>query len=42
MVQKIGARQKAMRQANDAAMRKIDIVQYAKEHPELAAALTVF
>ena len=33
---------KAMRQANDAAMQKIDIVQYAKEHPELAAALTVF
>ena len=38
----VAAGVKAMRQANDAAMRKIDIVQYAKEHPELAAALTVF
>ena len=38
----VAAGVKAMRQANEAAMQKIDIFQYAKEHPELAAALTVF
>jgi len=32
----------AMRQAYDAAMRKIDIRTYAKDHPELAAALDAY
>ena len=38
----VAAGVKAMRQAYDAAMQKVDIAEYAKDHPELAAALAEF
>ena len=38
----VAAGVKAMRQAYDAAMQKVDVTQYAKDHPELAAALAEF
>ena len=38
----VAAGVKAMRQAYDAAMQKVDVTQYAKGHPELAAALAEF
>ena len=38
----VAAGVKAMRQAYDAAMQKVDIVEHAKDHPELAAALAEF
>lgn len=38
----VAAGVKAMRQAYDAAMQRVDIAQYAEDHPELAAALAVF
>ena len=38
----VAAGVKAMRQAYDAAMQKVDIAEYAQEHPELAAALAEF
>jgi ribulose 1,5-bisphosphate carboxylase large subunit-like protein len=31
-----------MRQAYDAAIQKVDIAEYAEDHPELAAALAEF
>ena len=38
----VAAGVKAMRQAYDAAMQKIDIAEYAEDYPELAAALAEF
>lgn len=38
----VAAGVKAMRQAYDAAMQKVDIAEYAEDHPELAAALAEF
>ena len=38
----VAAGVKAMRQAYDAAMQKVDIAEYAEGHPELAAALAEF
>ena len=38
----VAAGVKAMRQAYDAAMQKVDIAEYAADHPELAAALAEF
>ena len=38
----VAAGVKAMRQAYDAAMQKVDIAEYAEDHPELAAALVEF
>ena len=38
----VAAGVKAMRQAYDAAMQKVDVAEYAEEHPELAAALAEF
>ena len=38
----VAAGVKAMRQAYDAAMQKVDTAEYAKDHPELAAALAEF
>jgi ribulose-bisphosphate carboxylase large chain len=38
----VAAGVKAMRQAYDAAMQKVDVTQYARGHPELAAALAEF
>ena len=38
----VAAGVKAMRQAYDAAMQKVDIANYAEDHPELAAALAEF
>ena len=38
----VAAGVKAMRQAYDAAMQKVDISEYAEDHPELAAALAEF
>ena len=38
----VAAGVKAMRQAYDAAMQKVDIADYAEDHPELAAALAEF
>jgi len=38
----VAAGVKAMRQAYDAAMQKVDIAKYAEDHPELAAALAEF
>ena len=38
----VAAGVKAMRQAYDAAMQKVDIAEYAQEHPERAAALAEF
>ena len=38
----VAAGVKVMRQAYDAAMQKVDVTQYARGHPELAAALAEF
>ena len=38
----VAAGVKAMRQAYDAAMQKVDVTDYAEDHPELAAALAEF
>ena len=38
----VAAGVKAMRQAYDAAMQKVDIAKYAEDHPELAASLAEF
>ena len=38
----VAAGVKAMRQAYDAAMQKVDVAEYADDHPELAAALDEF
>ena len=38
----VAAGVQAMRQAYDAAMQKVDIVEYAEDHPELAVALAEF
>ena len=38
----VAAGVQAMRQAYDAAMQKVDVIEYAEDHPELAVALAEF